>query len=190
MATQSVDTQAAARATPNTLELVTSEPHRLMFFFGALQAVTAFGWWSADIVSRYAFSHPLHAWSVPPMWAHAWLLLYGLFPFFMFGFLMTAGPNWLGAPKMPSGAFVPAALMMAGGLVLFYCGLAVSRALAAAGAFMHFAGWLWGLGALLRMGVRYSNPNTRYAYLLFTFLGAGALGSASFAYVVASKNYA
>jgi uncharacterized protein involved in response to NO len=87
---------------PSRWRLLSSEAHRTMFFFGALQAVAAVAWWSVDLGARYLGWYPAIAWTVPPMWAHAWLLLYGLFPFFMFGFLMTAGPNWLGAPKMPA----------------------------------------------------------------------------------------
>src|SRR6187401_2980915 len=96
---------------------LSSEAHRTFFFFGALQALAAMAWWSVDVAARYLGAFAGIAWSVPPMWAHAWLLLYGLFPFFMFGFLMTAGPNWLGAPKMPRAVFVPSALAMAAGLV-------------------------------------------------------------------------
>ena len=55
-----------------------------MFFFGALQAVAAMAWWSADLGARYLGWYPAQAWAVPPMWAHAWLLIYGLFPFFFF----------------------------------------------------------------------------------------------------------
>ena len=87
---------------------LSSEPHRLMFCFGAVQAVVAMLWWLADVSARYLELHAPPVWSLPPMWAHAWLLLYGLFPFFMLGFLMTAGPDWLGAGKMPRSAFVPA----------------------------------------------------------------------------------
>src|SRR5688572_14382808 len=102
---------------PRRWALLSSEAHRFMFFFGALQAVAAMAWWLPDVAGRYLGLHSL-AWTVPPMWAHAWLLLYGVFPFFMLGFLMTAGPNWLGAGKTPRGAFVPAGLAMAAGLVL------------------------------------------------------------------------
>ena len=34
--------------------LVSSEPHRLMFFCGALQAVVAFTWWVADIAAYFS----------------------------------------------------------------------------------------------------------------------------------------
>jgi uncharacterized protein involved in response to NO len=160
-----------------------------MFFFGALQAVAALAWWLADVTGRYADWHAPYAWTVPPMWAHAWLLLYGVFPFFIFGFLMTAGPNWLGAPKMPPRAYVPAGFAMAAGLVLFYVGLGIARPLAAAGAFLHVAGWLWGAGAVATVIRRYAGANSGYAMVLLVFHGAGIVGSAVFAVSVASASY-
>jgi uncharacterized protein involved in response to NO len=160
-----------------------------MFFFGALQALAAMAWWLCDLTGRYAGWHAPLAWSVPPMWAHAWLLLYGLFPFFMFGFLMTAGPSWLGAPPPARSVFVPAAIVMAAGLALFYTGLATTRSIAAAGAFLHLAGWLWGLSALARMAVRHWSPQARYALLIFGFVGIGIFGDAVFALSLATGDY-
>lgn len=168
---------------------VSSEAHRMMFFCGALQAVAAMAWWLADLSGRYAGWHAPYAWTVPPMWAHAWLLLYALFPFFMFGFLMTAGPNWLGAPKTPRIAFVPAALMMAGGIALFYAGLATARGVAALGALLHVAGWLWGLTALMRTAARHWSPKARYVLLIFGLLSIGLCGDAIFALSVAAASY-
>jgi uncharacterized protein involved in response to NO len=165
-----------------------TEAHRTMFFFGALQALLGMAWWVLDLGARLGLYAPI-VWMLPPMWAHAWLLLYALFPFFMFGFLMTAGPNWLGAPKMPRIAFVPAALMMAGGIVLFYAGLVAGRPLAAAGAFLHAAGWLWGIAALVRVLVRHWNPNARYAMVIFGFLSLGLAGDVTFALGIATADY-
>jgi len=189
MQTQPLRAEAAPTGLGRALALLSSEPHRLMFFFGALQGVVAFGWWAADIVARYGASDVLYAWTVPAMWAHAWLLLYGLFPFFMFGFLMTAGPNWLGAPRPPRAAFIPAAVAMAAGVVLFYGGLFIARELAGAGILIHFAGWLWGIAVLVRMLVRYWNPNARYALVLFVFFTIGCVGSAIFGLSVATGSY-
>jgi uncharacterized protein involved in response to NO len=160
-----------------------------MFFFGALQAVAAMAWWATDLGGRYLGLYPAFAWSVPPMWAHAWLLLYGLFPFFMFGFLMTAGPNWLGAPKTPRIAFAPAGLMMAAGLFIFYLGLVAGAAITAAGAVLHAAGWLWGFAALVAMLLRHWNPNARYALMIFGFLSLGLTGDALFAYALATRSF-
>ena len=47
------------------------------------------------MLARYAGWYAPVAWTVPSSWAHAYLMLYGFFPFFMFGFLMAAIPNWL-----------------------------------------------------------------------------------------------
>lgn len=161
-----------------------------MFFFGALQAFAAMAWWLLDLTARYAAWHAPYAWTVPPMWAHAWLLLYGFFPFFMFGFLMTAGPSWLGAPAPTRSAFVPAALTMAAGLVVFYAGLATARGVAAAGALLHLAGWLWGVSALMRMAARHWSAQARYALLIFGFVAIGVFGDAVFALALATGDYA
>jgi uncharacterized protein involved in response to NO len=152
-----------------------------MFFFGALQAVAAMLWWLADVSARYLSVFATPAWTLPPMWAHAWLLLYGFFPFFMLGFLMTAGPNWLGAGKMARAAFVPAGVAMAAGLIVFYIGMATSRPVAAAGVLLHFVGWAWGTAALVRIAYRHWNQNARYALVIFTFVGIGLVGDAIFA---------
>jgi uncharacterized protein involved in response to NO len=160
-----------------------------MFCVGAVQAVVAMLWWLADVSARYLALYPPHGWALPPMWAHAWLLLYGFFPFFMFGFLMTAGPNWLGAGKMPRSAFVPAGAVMAAGLIVFYCGLAAGRLIVAAGVVLHFAGWSWGVAALVRLVYRHWNPNARYALVIFTFLTIGLAGDAIFAFATASGDF-
>jgi uncharacterized protein involved in response to NO len=180
----------AKTARPGAWQLASSEPHRLMFFFGALQAVFAVAWWSIDLGARYFGVYHAPTWTVPPMWAHAWLLLYGLFPFFMFGFLMTAGPNWLGAPKMPRSAFVPPGLAMAGGVALFYAGLLIDRHLVAIGVWLHAAGWAWGIAALMRVASRHWNPNARYVLVIFTFFSLGMLGDAVFGAALASERYA
>lgn len=172
-----------------TWRLLSSQPHRLMFFFGALQAIAAMAWWVLDVSGGYAAWHAPYAWTVPPMWAHAWLLLYGLFPFFMFGFLMTAGPSWLGAPAPARSVYVPAALAMAAGLALFYVGLATARPVAAAGALVHLGGWLWGVSALMRMAARHWSPQARYALLIFGFVAIGVFGGAVFALSLATGDY-
>jgi len=168
---------------------VSSEPHRILFCFGAVQAVAAMAWWVADLGARYLALYPPVGWSLPPVWAHAWLLLYALFPFFMFGFLMTAGPNWLGAPRMPKAAYAPAALLMAGGVALFYAGLIIGTGMAAAGVYLHALGWLWGFAALVGMLIRHWNANARYAVVVFGFFSVGLVGDTLFATGIVLDDY-
>lgn len=178
-----------AKPRPGVWRLLSSEAHRLMFFCGALQAVAAMAWWVFDLAARHLQLYPVVGWTVPAAWAHAWLLGYGLFPFFIFGFLMTAGPNWLGAQKTPRIAFVPAALLMAAGLVLFYSGLVAARPLAALGVLVHAAGWLWGVAFLMRLAARHWNPNARYAVLVFSLLAVGLVLDAAFGFALATGAY-
>ena len=77
-------------------------PHRPMFFAGTVQGLLAMGWWLLDLAARAGLGLPQMAWPLPPQWVHAMLMLFGFFPFFMFGFLMTAGPRWVGAAPVPA----------------------------------------------------------------------------------------
>lgn len=179
----------AARPNSRAGSMLLSEPHRLMFFCGALQAIAAMCWWVFDLSARYmAWRDPI-AWSVPPGWAHAWLILFGMFPFFIFGFLMTAGPNWLGAPKLARTAYVPAALLMALGIATVYAMLPLHRVAVAAGIALHALGWGWGVLALLRTALRHWNANARYAIFMFLFFGLGLAGSATCAFALATEAY-
>ena len=73
----------------------TAAPHRVMFFGGALQAIAVMLWWLCELVTRFGIvGHPA-SWPIVPSAAHAYLMIYGLFPFFMFGFLMTVFPRWM-----------------------------------------------------------------------------------------------
>src|SRR6478672_10368001 len=146
--------------------LLSGEPHRLMFFCGALQSIVAMAWWMLDLTGRHLHWHEPIAWTLPPSWAHAWLLLYGFFPFFIFGFLL-----------------------MAGGIVAFYIGLATTRAVLALGTLAHLAGWIWGIAALAAVVARHWNHNARYAIVIFTFVGVGIIGAATFSIAVALGSF-
>jgi uncharacterized protein involved in response to NO len=170
-------------------QLLSSAPHRMMFFAGAVQSVAVMAWWLAELLARYGGLYPAPAWSVAPMFVHAYLMIYGFLPFFIFGFLMTVTPNWLSSMQVPRACFVPAALLMAAGVVLIYAGLGAGRPLLAAGVATQLAGWLWGGQGLLRLMAGNQTANTRYAAILLTLLAMGALGSAAFLVWLAGGHY-
>lgn len=72
-------------------------PHRAAFLPGLLAAIALLAIWSSEMLLRLS-GHSL-PFGVAPMQAHAAFMLYGLFPFFMTGFLLTAAPRWLNAPN-------------------------------------------------------------------------------------------
>lgn len=92
-----------------------SAPHRVMFAGGTLQSLLAMVWWAYDLGGRFAGLYPLPPSEVPAVWLHALLMIYGVFPFFILGFLMTALPRWVGASSLQSRLYLgPFGLLAAG----------------------------------------------------------------------------
>lgn len=66
---------------------ITAAPHRSLFLVGALQGVFTLLWWVFDLSGRYAVAGQAVNWNVASTWVHAFLMIYGFFPFFIFGFV-------------------------------------------------------------------------------------------------------
>lgn len=165
--------------------MLTASPHRLFFFIGALQGVAAIVWWLADLAGRYGGWYAAPNWSVPAPWAHTYLFLYGLFPSFIFGFLMTAMPNWLGVDvRRPQ--FVAAGASLGLGLVFIYLGLATGIGLALAGLALHLAGWLIAALELVRLIRRTNSGNLGYPTLITTLVAIGGLCAATLPFALVS----
>src|SRR5512142_1210456 len=126
-------------------------PHRVMFFGGALQALAVMLWWLTELVTRYGLvGHPVD-WPVMPVAAHIYLMIYGIFPFFMFGFLMTTFPRWMAGQEIPARRYVPAFALLLLGAVAFYAGLSCNRTILAIGVFLSLCGWAMGMHSLLHV---------------------------------------
>jgi uncharacterized protein involved in response to NO len=174
--------EAAPPAPPlgarSALRLLVNVPHRFFFTLGALQAVVVMLWWLADLAGRYAGLYAPLTWTVPPPWARAFLMNYTVFPFFIFGFLMTAMPNWTGE-AMPHRAHLYAGLPMALGVVLFYAGLATDARIVLAGVALLVIGWTIG-AAILASVVAANRGRDRFAVGLTAVMFVGALAAAAF----------
>ncbi len=127
----------------------TAAPHRVMMLGGAVQTIAAMLLWAAELAARTLPGVPLPALALPPAWAHAFLMLYGTFTFYLFGFLMTTYPRWMGGPPVPRARYVAAFLLLAGGMGALYVGLLAGvRPLAVAGGALFLAGFGAGVRAL------------------------------------------
>ncbi len=157
-----------------------SAPHRMFFFGGGVQSVLIIIWWLADLAGRYGGLYAPISWTIPPTDAHAFLMIYGLFPFFIFGFLMTTFPRWMNGEEVERRAYVPAFLLLASGSLLFYVGLIYSAAVLKMALILFLAGWGMGLYALLRVYLRAKHPDKRHAAITSVVLGFGWLLLAGF----------
>ena len=162
-----------------SLNLLARVPHRLFFLLGAVQTVAVMAWWLVDLGGRYARLYDPIVWTVPAPWAHGFLMVFTVFPFFVLGFLMTAMPNWTGE-AIPHRAHLYAGLPMALGVATFYAGLAIDARVALAGASLYVIGWLAGAGALATL-VAANRGRDRYALGLTALVTVGALSAALFA---------
>ena len=128
-----------------------------------------------DILGRYLGWPTLRELTIPPGWAHAYLMVFGFLPFFMFGFLMTALPSWVDREKPGPGQYLPSAALMFLGVALFYPGLYWLEILTYLGLGLQLAGWLVGLAALAQRVWTTSGRNASHPLLAMAGMGAGAL---------------
>lgn len=162
----------------STWDVWTAAPHRVMFLLGVLQIVFTMVWWTIDLAGRYGGWYTPVAWTVPPGWAHAFLMIYTVFPLFVFGFSMTALPNWTGQ-RLPRAAWMRAAVPLVIGIPLVYIGFATDRLVAAIGVTLVLLAWLLVWRALL--GLIWANRGKdKHAFGLLVVLGIGAVGVALF----------
>ena len=118
-------------ASPWQWRRLLAAPHRLAFWAGSLLLALGALWWGAVLVARHAgLSLP---WAVGPTLAHALLMAFGFLPLFISGFLLTAGPKWLGLAAVPGRHLaLPVALVLLGWAAAL-AGFHLDRALAALG---------------------------------------------------------
>jgi uncharacterized protein involved in response to NO len=135
---------------PSAAQLATA-PHRLMFFIGALNVMTAMAWWTAWLIDArwhvFGFdTPPIHA-----GWIRAFVMQYQVLPPFIFGFLLTVFPRWMGLGELTRWHYLPVGLGLLGGQVLLLAGLSGIPVLIHAGVISTLAGWVAALVILLRL---------------------------------------
>src|SRR3970282_1417768 len=105
----------ATPKTPSSRRLVAAAPHRLMFFIGASNLLLAMAWWAAWMISArwpaLAIAQP----QLPAGWLHAFVMQYQMLPSFIFGFLLTTFPKWLGLPDIDRWRYLPVGAGLFGG---------------------------------------------------------------------------
>jgi uncharacterized protein involved in response to NO len=157
-----------------------SAPHRVMFLAGALQSVLTVALWSVDLGARYAGLYTPLAWPLPPLWMHSLVMIYGLFSFFVFGFLMTALPKWVGGAALTQRLYLPPFLLLVAGWGTFYLALIVPVPILYS-LLLIAAGWGWGVCSLVQVAYRGANTGKHHAWAVLTALGMGVPGVLAFA---------
>jgi uncharacterized protein involved in response to NO len=115
-------------------------------------------------------------------------MIYGLFSFFMFGFLMTVFPRWMNGKEIPAQRFVPAFLLLMLGAAGFYAGLLSNRAILVFAVSSTLAGWGLALSALLQVLLVTTHPDKRHPKVIFAALCLGWCSLAAYLVWLTSDN--
>ncbi|MCX7557196.1 NnrS family protein [Xanthomonadaceae bacterium JHOS43] len=130
---------------PFSPAVLAAAPHRLLFFVGALNVLAAMFWWTLWLFDPV----PMPVNWVMGGWLHGFMLQYQMLPSFMFGFLITVFPRWMGQPEATRWHYVPVGVGLLMGqvscLVAAFSGSAVALRL---GVGLTLLGWGWGLAVL------------------------------------------
>ncbi|MEI2695153.1 MAG: NnrS family protein [Saprospiraceae bacterium] len=161
-------------------------PHRVMFLAGTIQALLVMGFWSLDLGGRHAGLWPTPPWplleSFPAFLLHAVLLSLGVFPLFIFGFILTAGPRWQGAEDSTRRDFIPAFLLLACGWLLVWVALVLPQLLVA-GLALALGGWIAVALTLTRLARRRAYRTRTYRLCLYCRLARGGWACHRFEYL-------
>ena len=163
-------------------------PHRTLFFAGLLSLLIATAWWGLHVVARY-YGMPAVALVLQPapIWAHAWLMLFAVFPTMFFGFLFTVFPRWMNGPLVTRTEYVTTAALFVTGTLLWLIGTLAGSAWLLLGCLFNGLALAVALYALFR--VLLGAPEVvAHAVVVLVALCVQLVALAGFAYGVAESN--
>lgn len=160
---------------PISPRLLAAAPHRLLFFVGATNVLAAMFWWALWLHQARFGDIGM---AQPPVfagWAHAFVMQYQVLPPFIFGFLLTVFPRWMGQPDLTPWHYLPVGLGLFSGQILFLIGLFGYPHLVHLGVINTLAGWIAGcvflFGPLRRDRLKTWHALSAFAALLFGLSG-------------------
>lgn len=171
--------QDAMRLAMTNPSLLLAAPHRLPFLTGSLGLGSAAAWWLFVLVQIQAGSTMAIAPAVPAPLLHGPAMLFLGFTPFVFGFLLTVVPRWMGYPDLAWQRYGPVGVLLALGVACAQIGLWSERSPLLLGG-LAILGTGWGLGLLLLAQLllvnrRDGKPPCWHAVSAFAALALGLL---------------
>ncbi|KRA72085.1 short-chain dehydrogenase [Lysobacter sp. Root667] len=158
--------------------LLAQAPHRLMFFIGATNLLLAMVWWAMWLADARWHVFGLRQPQPWAGWLHAFVMQYQMLPSFIFGFLLTVFPRWMGLPDLSRRHYLPVGAGLFCGQLATIIGAFGYPPAITIGFWMTLAGWLVGVATLGPMLVR-ERGTTWHARACFAGLALGLAGLAA-----------
>lgn len=155
--------------------LLAQAPHRLMFFIGATNLLLAMAWWAVWLADARWQAFGLRQPQVWAGWLHAFVMQYQMLPSFIFGFLLTVFPRWMGLPDLSRWRYLPVGAGLFGGQLATIAGAFGYPPGIIVGFWLTLAGWLVGTFTLGPMLLREQGV-TWHARACFAGLLLGVAG--------------
>lgn len=149
-----------------------SAPYRVFFAGGLAQLLFALVFWGIELAGRQTGA--MWSWPAPATWLHGGMMLYGFFPWFILGFLMTALPKWMDHPPLARRDYLTPFGLLASAAVAYDLGLFVPSLLAF-GAYVAALALLWAVAVLWRVSIC-GQGSRAHAWLSLLALTCGAIG--------------
>lgn len=147
-----MDTKTPTSSVFSVPAVLTAAPHRLLFFVGAVNVLAAMVWWTWHWAFHF---NPLPVAQVPATWLHGFIMQYQMLPSFMFGFLLTTFPRWMGQAELGRKHYVPVGVgMFLGQALCLVAAFTGSSAALHLGVVATILGWGYGLFLLGRILLR------------------------------------
>lgn len=167
----------------------TAAPHRMFFFSGAIQLILPILAWSVELIGRYSDLWPPLDIFLPATWAHGMVMIYGLFIFFIFGFLMTVFPRWMRGEVISKDDYIATCVWLNSGLIIFEISLFFTPSSALSGLAIMLFGWLYGVYVLYKSFRQAPATDKTYEAILLVALLCGSLGVFSFGFWIYSDSW-
>lgn len=155
--------------------LLAAAPHRLMFFIGAGNVLLAMVWWTFWLINARWHITAMPQPDIPAGWMHALIMQYQVLPSFIFGFLLTVFPRWMGLSPLTRWHYMPVGFGLLGGQALTLASLFGVEHFLYLGWLMTLAGWTTGAAYLAKLVWRDSN-STWHAISALVALLMGLIG--------------
>jgi uncharacterized protein involved in response to NO len=173
-----VATQSPANLSPRML---LEAPHRMMFFIGAGNLLLAMAWCTAWLVST-RWPQVLHMAQPTPYagWLHAIVMQYQVLASFVFGFLLTVFPRWMGLPELRRVRYIPVGAGLLGGQLATLLGACGWSPGIQVGIVLTLVGWMCALANLAWLVTR-ERGTTWHARSCLAALTLGGIGLVAWA---------
>lgn len=147
-----------------------------MFCIGAGNVLLAMAWWAAWLAStRWPSLLTMSAVEPYAGWLHAFIMQYQMLPSFIFGFLLTVFPRWMGQRDFDRWNYLPVGLGIFGGQIATLLGALGWHAGIVVGMLMTLAGWVMAMATLAPLPWREAGT-TWHARSCFAALVLGLAG--------------